>query len=70
VLVCPRCGILATNPIPMLAALGASVAPAAIGYVADKIGGKKKSDSAPPSSQRIEYVDRYTAEERVRDALK
>lgn len=68
VLICPKCGILATNPAPMLAAIGAALAPTAIDYVSKKFSGKKKEDA--PGSQKIEYVDRYTAEERVRDALR
>lgn len=78
VLICPSCGVLATNPfsfgkslkgalrggISSIPVVGGAIAGATEGFTSDKGVGK-----APSSIQKIEYVDRYTAQERVQDAL-
>ena len=69
VLVCPRCGILATNPLPLLA-LGAQAVGSAI---ASKVmgGGEKKKESNVNINKNYDIkVDKYSTEEKVRDALK
>ena len=76
VLVCPNCGILATNPLP-LAALGlaAKVGGKALKGAGKLVGIKGKEEKAagekPAITKHYEYnIDTYTAQERVRDALK
>lgn len=78
VLVCPHCGVLATNPFSFRKSLKGATK-GAIGSI-PVVGGalvgasegftSEKPTTAASQSQRIEYVDRYTAEERVRDALR
>lgn len=67
VLVCPQCGVIATNPLPLVAGLVArGVAKKAIGAVAPLLGGKKEEKKDRPFIVK----DNYSTEERVRDALK
>lgn len=68
VLVCPKCGVIATNPLPLIAGAIAGKALKA-GASMLGIGGSK---TEKPQSQIIKnvYVDNYSAEERVRDALR
>lgn len=67
-LVCPNHGILATNPLP-LGMLAAAVAPSLIEKGLDFISPTKK-ETQSPSYQKIEYVDKYTAQERYADAMR
>jgi len=85
VLVCPRCGILATNPFSFKRALGGGLTGAAagapiagVGAIPGAIGGAliggfTGGDDAPRSpapSTGVRSSDRFTTEERVQIALR
>jgi len=66
VLVCQGCGVIATNPLPLIAGIvGRKVAKKALGAVAlNAIGKEKKEDK-----MTCKVKETYSMEERVRDAL-
>ncbi len=72
VLVCPGCGVIATNPLPLMAA-------AAVGKVALRAGKKvlghgeaKKEEEAAPRRQYITHddADKYNQAEKIGLALR
>jgi len=69
VFVCSRCGIIATNPIPLLGALAAAAAPTLIEKTAGYFS-KDKAQKAPDQHIIHETRDRFTTEERVAMALR
>lgn len=87
VLVCPRCGVLATNPFSAGGALGGAATGATIGSVVPGVGtaigagvggliggfygGEEKPKTRSDGGVLVTRApsDRYTTQERVRDAL-
>lgn len=88
VLVCPLCGVLATNPFSAGGALGGAATGATLGSVVPGIGTaagaavggliggflngeeKQKRTTSTRSEEAVAAPsDRYTTQERVRDAL-
>lgn len=70
VLVCPKCGVIATNPLPLMAgALALKGVKAGASMLG--IGGKSK-DTEKPTTQKIININRdeFDTEERVTLALK
>lgn len=58
VLVCPQCGIIASNPLPLIVGAGMALAKSglakkAIGAVSGLVGGKNESSPQSPSRQVI-----------------
>ena len=85
VLVCPTCGVLATNPLSFKGLLGGAATGATVGSVVPGYGtaagaiiggaaglfsGKKKEAPTPTPSAPMIMRESYSTEERVRDALK
>lgn len=67
VLICPNCGVLATNPLPLMA-----VAAAAKGLSLAKtlIGKKKTAEKKETSDKPVVYRDTFDTGERMELALK
>lgn len=64
VLVCPQHGVIATNPLPLLA----MAAPAAISAVSGLLS-KRETANVGTTGSACHHRESYSAEERVRDAL-
>lgn len=63
VLVCPNCGILATNPLPLIPlaiSAGASL-------LSKKSSNKQSADTAPPAKQKIvtDSLDKINATDQI-----
>jgi len=68
VMVCPQCGVLATNPVALVAGIaGRAIAKRTIGAVASNVLKDKTKDKE--EKQKV-IRESYSTEERVRDALK
>lgn len=65
VLICPKCGILASNPLPLLAMAASSLIPSVI----DKFTGKKEVKAKTEGQRPFYPRESYSTEERVEDAL-
>jgi len=79
VLVCPQCGILATNPLPLLAAAAPSLLKGAVGLGKKALGaiglGKKETAAATttPSTtiiNKYDNLDKYNQKDKINLALR
>lgn len=55
---CPRCGILASNPLPLLALAASTLAPMAISAAKKRFTRKKTTDSDSPTQTEPRYQKR------------
>lgn len=64
-LVCPNCGVIATNPLPLAALAGTALISGAKALIS-----RKKQATAEKADKPVILRESYSSEERVRDALK